>query len=331
MTSSEVITQRDRTFDIMKGMGILLVLTAHFFGWNHPVLGRSINSFHMPMFFIVAGYFSKAFISWADAKAKIKKYAGRLLPAFVFTQALIVLWVVLLALTHTDGWGSVIRESLSLFWADPHGPETPWGRLSVGVIWFLVALFMSKSFLLVISRLKVWAIPVSFALAIAALMLQKIFPYSIWCISIGLTVLPFVTLGWWFRAHKVPVWLAVICVVCWIVAIVYSNLVIYDFIWGCYPLDVMGACGGTICLYWISKLLDRYLNPVAIVFAVLGVWSLAIMCFHDLEMYCRLGNHFMGLFHLSLPIWGRYLFRFLLTIGLAGLAVRLPIIKRLFV
>ena len=184
MTSTGSKTQRDRTFDIMKGIGILLVITAHFFSWNHPILGRSISSFHMPMFFIVAGYFSKSFTSWEDTKAQIKKYAGRLLPAYVFTQAFIVLWVILMVLTKEDGWGSVVRETLSLFWADPHGPETPWGRLSVGVIWFLVALYVSKSLLLVISRLKVWAIPVSFALAIASLLLHKVFPYSIWCISI---------------------------------------------------------------------------------------------------------------------------------------------------
>ena len=331
MTGSGNIPQRDRTFDIMKGIGILLVITAHFFSWNHPILGRSITSFHMPMFFIVAGYFSRGFTSWDDTKAKIRKYASRLLPAFVFTQVFIVLWVILMVLTKEDGWGSVVRETLSLFWADPHGPETPWGRLSVGVIWFLVALFVSKSLLLVISRLKVWAIPISFALAIAALLLHKVFPYSIWCISIGLTALPFVTLGWWFRTHKVPVWLAVICVVCWIVAILYSKLGMYDFIWGCYPLDVLGACGGTICLYLVSKLLDRYLNPAAVVFAVLGVWSLAIMCFHDLEMYCHLGNHFMGVFHLSPPVWGRLLVRYLVTIGLAGAAIKLPIIKKIFV
>ena len=77
MTGAGNIAQRDRTFDIMKGIGILLVITAHFFSWNHPILGRSITSFHMPMFFIVAGYFSKFFTTWSDAKLKIGRYARR--------------------------------------------------------------------------------------------------------------------------------------------------------------------------------------------------------------------------------------------------------------
>ena len=331
MTCAGNNAQRDRTFDIMKGIGILLVITAHYFSWNHPILGRSINSFHMPMFFIVAGYFSKSFTTWSDAVLKIKRYARRLLPAFVFTQILIVLWAVMMAFTQNEGWGPVIQRTLSLFWADPHGPDTPWGRLSIGVIWFLVALWVSKSFLLILSRIKVWAIPVSFTLAIVALLLHRVFPYSIWCLSIGLTALPFVTLGWWFRTHKIPVWLMVICLLCWIAAILYSKLVMYDFIWGCYPLDVLGACGGTLFLYWISKMLDRYLNLTPNVLSVLGIWSLAIMCFHHLEMDCHLGNHVMALFPVMLPLFGRFFFRFLLTVGLAGIAVNLPVIKKIFV
>ncbi len=50
--------QRNLTFDIMKGIGILLVLIGHV--WQLPdSIHQTIYSFHMPMFFIVAGYFSK--------------------------------------------------------------------------------------------------------------------------------------------------------------------------------------------------------------------------------------------------------------------------------
>ena len=49
--------QRDTTFDIMKGIGILLVLLGHVYEWK--AIGHFVYSFHMPLFFIVAGYFSK--------------------------------------------------------------------------------------------------------------------------------------------------------------------------------------------------------------------------------------------------------------------------------
>lgn len=322
--------QRDATFDIMKGIGILLVITAHYFGWNHPLLGRSINSFHMPMFFIVAGYFSKPFSSWCDAGTQIKKYSRRLIPAFVFTQIIIVCWTILMVFTKEGDWDAVINQTLSLFWADPFGPNTPWGRLSIGVIWFLIALFVAKGLLLLLSRLKEWSIPVSLVLAFGAILLHKVFPYSIWCISLGLTALPFVTIGWWFRTHHIPTWFKAVCVICWFAAIAFSSLVMYDIIWKCFPLDILGACGGTYCLYLLSKTLSKYLTCIGRVFAILGIWSLAIMCFHDLEMYCHLGNHIMAVSPVSLPVWSRFAFRYLLTIALAAAAVYAPVTKKMF-
>ncbi len=322
--------QRDATFDIMKGIGILLVITAHFFSWDHPVLGRFINSFHMPMFFIVAGFFSKSFTTAEEVKPIIKKYAKRLLPAFAFTQIIIILWAVLMAFTKEGGSYPIIRETLSLFWADPHGLNTPWGQLSIGVIWFLVALFLAKTILLLLSRLKGYAISISIALAIGAVLLHRVFPYSIWCISVGLTALPFVTIGWWFRTHTIPTWFLVICILCWIAAILFSHLVMYDLEWGCFPIDFLGACGGSFCLFFLSKFINNRIRGLGQVLAILGIWSLAIMCFHDLEMYCRLSNHFLGLFNISLPIWGKYVFRYFFTIAMAGAAVNLPIVKRVF-
>ena len=43
-------------FDILKGIGILLVIICHTF---MKEIGTYITAFHMPLFFIVAGYFYK--------------------------------------------------------------------------------------------------------------------------------------------------------------------------------------------------------------------------------------------------------------------------------
>ena len=330
MTEDKKLVQRDRTFDIMKGIGILLMITCHYFNWNHPLLGKSINSFHMPMFFIVAGYFSKQFSTYSDAKLQIKKYARRLLPAALFTQTALIFWAILMALIKKGGWNPVIVRILSVFWADPHGPITQWGQLYIGVIWFLLALLIAKSLLLFLSRLNVWAIPISLVLAFGAILLYRLFPYSIWCISLGLAALPFVTIGWWFRSHRIPLSLIITCVLCWFIAIFSSELNMYGFVWNCYPLDVLGACGGTICLFFFSKLLNRFMKPIAFLLSILGIWSLAILCFHDLEINCHLGNHFMAFLPFALPGWGKYVFRYLITIVFAGISIKLPVLKKVF-
>ena len=78
--------KRDITFDVMKGIGILLMLVAHwpkFPQWVH----HSISSFLMPMYFMVAGYFSKPVV---DCAKSLKKSALRLLLPYVFTQFLLM-------------------------------------------------------------------------------------------------------------------------------------------------------------------------------------------------------------------------------------------------
>ena len=47
---------RNATFDMLKGIGILLVIIGHTF---MKEIGPYIQAFHMPLFFMVAGYFFK--------------------------------------------------------------------------------------------------------------------------------------------------------------------------------------------------------------------------------------------------------------------------------
>ena len=74
--------ERNTTFDIMKGIGILLVIIGHsdLIVKNTDSIGPSslIDSFHMPMFFIVCGFFSTN-----------EQYGIRLLVTFVVLLFLI--------------------------------------------------------------------------------------------------------------------------------------------------------------------------------------------------------------------------------------------------
>ena len=322
---------RDTTFDIMKGIGILLVITCHFFGWNHPFMSRFIRSFHMPLFFLVAGYFSKAFVDAEASKKELKRFFSRLVYPLVFTQLFIIAWVAFDSYINNCGWNATIRQALNLLWVDVDGPKTPWGKLGFGVTWFLMALFVAKTWLLLcVSRLKNWAIPVSVLLAIGAILLHTVFHYSIWCISLGLTALPFVTIGWWFRSHPIPLWLKIMAIVCWIVAIAFSEIDMYSFTWKIYPLDVLGALGGTYCVYLLSKLLKNRLKILSKALAYLGVISLAIMCVHHFEMSSNMGNHVLALLGVDFPMWFRYVWRYVFTVLMAVALMKLPVTRKIF-
>lgn len=63
--------ERNRTFDIMKGIGILSVILGHMD--VAPFWRTFIFSFHMPLFFILAGYFYRSHIRLQKRLGKMRK------------------------------------------------------------------------------------------------------------------------------------------------------------------------------------------------------------------------------------------------------------------
>ncbi len=328
------VVKRDTTFDMMKGIGILLVMIGH--AWEIPLEKRFIvYSFHMPLFFIIAGYFSKSYADGQNDFIIVKHYFKRLVPPFVFTTMLTFMFFCFNGFAQND-FTPAIRKLMSLFWADVNVLQTGFGPVNIGVVWFLLALFWAKTFLLFLSRWGKWVLPISFVLSAGALLLHKVFPYSVWCLSLGLVCLPFVAFGWWLRQNKLPLWIKVCLILAWLVAIKISHLDIYSYNWGRYPLDVIGACGGTCFLYLICKLLNkdslkRYIGWLQKSLVYLGFISLAIMCFHCFEMETDLGNYLRALVGINMPVWALYVWRYALTIALAVAAVHVPKIKKIFV
>ncbi len=228
-------------------------------------------------------------------------------------------------------WNLAITKILSLLWADVSHLTTPWGEVYIGVIWFLLALFWAKVFLLFLSKWEHLVLPISFFIAMGALIFHKVLPTTPWCIVLSFTALPFVSIGWWIKRYSIPMWLKMSAIILWVLAIRFSQLDMYSFTWGNYPVDVLGVCGGTIVLYWISSQIKEHLNFLAKLLAHLGVWSLAIMCFHDFEIATHLGNRIQVYLGLDLPLWAWYVWRYAITIALAVAVVHIPKIKKIFV
>ena len=61
--------------DVLKGIAILLMILDHSFGWGPEVyLHKIIQSFHMPLFFIVGGTYGKLMMLDITSTAKLKRY-----------------------------------------------------------------------------------------------------------------------------------------------------------------------------------------------------------------------------------------------------------------
>ena len=75
--------KRDRTIDILKGIGILLVVYAHAIA-GRICFVKYIFSFHMGLFFFAAGYLLKGKTDMPFGKFLLKKFKAFFVPYIVF-------------------------------------------------------------------------------------------------------------------------------------------------------------------------------------------------------------------------------------------------------
>lgn len=128
-------------FDLARGIAILCVILAHFPVLEIPgLLSRACFSFHMPLFFLISGYFfrDKLFSDFLSSKSK-----QLLIPYLICLIGIIgssVLWSVYLQREE-----SIEQSILNWIWAGLYGSgmlyTEPFWIEAIGAIWFLPALF----------------------------------------------------------------------------------------------------------------------------------------------------------------------------------------------
>ena len=269
----------------MKGIGIVLVLIGHI----PPGDGvfHFIYSFHMPLFFIVAGFFSKT--EKLDSGI-LKKYSSRLLLPVLVTMLLVILLSPLHYYTDKN-FNYTISQVLSLFWAGDALP-TKYGTLSLDSLWFLVALFWAKCLFQWLGSIVKGAparfqdeiiVAVCFALASGAVVLHRVIPYVPWGLLKGLSAVWFLAMGWYLNRHTLPSLVIIVFCICWLLALKFGSLNMVNYTYKAYPLDIFGAVGATWLIYLLSQAIHRYASWASTFFQWLGVNSLLILCINALD------------------------------------------------
>ena len=314
--------QRNVTLDIMKGIGMVAVILGHTYTIpTHPY--RNIFfSFHMPLFFILAGYFYKFD---QDVKGRLKKDFKRLVVPYILTASLFLVYDFIKACYYHDanclvfGIISVLYGSGSLH-SSIYLSNVP----IVGPIWFLLALFWCKvvyNYLIVNNHHANYLV---LGIAIAATLLDRYVINLPFSLLPGLSAMVFYVIGVIVKKYSVSWPLITLCIFCWIVSIMYSHIWMAQCHYGFYPIDVLGACGGTAFVYWISTIVRKtcFSHPLSWV----GFHSLLILCIHSLDMnfnFCSKCN---------IPeIWYcQALFKVSFCVIFTIIATRLAFVRRMF-
>lgn len=288
--------KRIRFFDMSKGLGILCVVLGHAAIESLGVAESDIAhmsiafcfSFHMPLFFLISGYFIHA-----ERPFQWGKECRQLVLTYLCTAILVILGTGLSAVVEHE-------DALERMWfwfnaavygaGDVTGPGlTLWqvqGR--IGAIWFLLAMFWARMLMHWFAKLPltpVWVV-VSFVIG----WLSSRFIWLPWSIQSALCAVAYVYVGYLARQYDVlgklwrfP-WVFIVLVAVWGIAIwKFSGFSMALNDYGATPiLAVFGAVCGTLCIVGLCRTLDR-INWLAIVLSRAGQATLAILCVHLLE------------------------------------------------
>lgn len=277
--------------DIAKGIAIIATVVGHVSLIDWDPYRRLIFSFHMPLFFIVAGFTAKAVI---DLKSTWKLFTRVFIPYILVAGVTSIIFLIR---------GSDIKtEIFRLLWASGvpanYGPGVPVTNQTeipvVGMLWFLPCMFFSKllfSFALKITEKfsEYIRAAVILLVCIGGFILGRFYKIPMG-LDIALFVIVFFYAGYLLKKSgglvSRPVSFGLILTVLWGIALSFEALELSARFYRDFPYCIfttLGAIAASILVFYLSsEMLEK--TPAVNRFLIFcGKNSLTILCIHHLE------------------------------------------------
>ena len=278
-------SDRLRFVDIARGIGILSIIVGHF---GIPAIVRVVFTFHIPVFYLITGYFMEK----EPVSLFLRKKVKTLLMPYFITCIVVVLLQSLSALFH----GMDVAETLWIwikagFYGAGSSYHLPEPFTAIGAIWFLLATFWGSLLMQFVLRRNQYAQVIEvIALFVFGYITANRFIWLPFDIQPGCCAVLYMYIGHVARIkedgiRKVMdkawpaaffVWLAFIC------TFTSFSLVRCDY--GRGPVDIAASLCACYCIFFISEKLDRLDGRTVWTLANIGRYSLIILCIHLVEM-----------------------------------------------
>ncbi len=276
MISNNIKKDRFIWIDQAKGLGIFLVIYAH----NNPFIEHYIYSFHMPLFFLIAGMFHP---NKTNLNTIIHRAKGILLPYFFWATLLFIFWVFLgrhygnslnYDLKPIDGLIGVFYAQGDIYYMD-------WGI----PMWFLPSIFMTFLMYSLSNLIKIKII--KYLTLVLLICLGFIYPHYInfklpWSIDVACVALSFYAIGNLFKeqiirlnSNKTVIFLIVSLSLSVSFSLVNSKIDMYRSLYGNEILFILNGLTGTIFVMLLFKILK--LNNF---FSFLGRNTIPLLALH---------------------------------------------------
>lgn len=234
-----------------------------------------IFSFHMPLFFILSGYFYKP----KRIKEIVVDGNKHLVKPYLITS----FFCILLCVTACD-WSLAREKFIGTIMSNGGWPNEMFGANLpyIGPIWFLLALFWCKVFYAYLKQKTNKCLLFSFIISTIALVVGKYVVNLPFGILTGFCGMVFYSMGdYWRHRMKEPLSFPylIIGLSVWALCIWKAHLELASFDCSLYPISMFAAFTGTYFTYLVSKKVPSFLHPVLI---WIGQNTLLILCYHTL-------------------------------------------------
>lgn len=279
--------------DIAKGIAMILVIAGHCFNYGYFVR-NAIFSFHLPLFFILAGFTFRA-KPWKELLvSSTKRLLGPFLLIFVLSNIEAILnfasdpMAVFLKLYYSIGWTPAYIDGTA---------DIP----ILGIAWFLLCLFIAR--LMMNAVLKLYErLHVKPLVGIVPVLL-----IACGCMWVGRTVLlPFdvdiagvalfyIYCGYLAKTLKVSPYakkwyVVLIALALWLVALNFSGMEMATRRYDNFALTIVGALAGSTLAIWVSMLIEscpKYLGKLGELvkryFVFMGKNSMLVYTLHSFD------------------------------------------------
>lgn len=286
--------------DVARGIAILCIVLGH---QEIPSINRVVYTFHVPVFFLLAGSFFNEEASW---RQYLKKKGGSLLQPYLISSAALLLFGVMFHILRfgTYGLPSELTRRLAapllgmggraLF---PFGLSVPGlGRYmpAIGATWFLLALFWTLLLMRCVIRVpKVWQPVIVLGLFLLGCRSTNAL-WLPWSLQPGLCALLFIYVGYLSKpllkartmdvAQRGMIFLLG-AGMWWCFIRDYTGFYLVRCYFGRGFADIACSLAACWCVLETSRFIDARLPRIASIVQFFGRHSLIVLCVHVVELH----------------------------------------------
>ena len=278
-------SNRLRFIDIARGIGMLAIIVGHF---GVPAIVRVVFTFHIPVFYLITGYFMEKEPVSLFLRKKVKTL---LIPYFITCAVVVLLQGLVASFRDMDVTGTLWTWIKAGFYGAGSSYHLPDSFAAIGAIWFLLATFWGSLLMQIVLRRSRYAQVIWVAvLFIFGYITANRFMWLPFDIQPGCCAVLYMYIGYMARKNEdgirklmnkawpaaFLVWLTFIC------TFVSFSLVRCDY--GRGLVDIAASLCACYCIFFISERLDRFDLRMVHALAYIGRCSLIILCIHLVEM-----------------------------------------------